>query len=58
MPGSKINKPCLIIKNNCEIKEFPINTANFLGKSIIFLVVDILEYLIIVLLGLAKNQII
>ena len=31
-----INKPCLIIKNNCEIKEFPINTANFLGKSIIF----------------------
>ena len=36
MPGSKINKPCLIIKNNCEIKEFPINTANFLGKSIIF----------------------
>ena len=36
MPGSKINKPSLIIKNNCEIKEFPINTANFLGKSIIF----------------------
>ena len=36
MPGSNISSPCLISSKNFILKEFPINTYNFLNNPIIF----------------------
>ena len=35
-PEFQINKPCLIEMNGIKLKEFPLNTFNFLGKNLVF----------------------